>query len=102
MSHQNITAEWFVVLSDQQQELLSGGAALPNLVTIGSPSVGPLGRATDDGSNSQFTSDTTLGATSSGPFGSIGNSVGQGNGGSSGAEDSMILPPFKASTEIFS
>jgi len=105
-----MTAEWLVVLSEQQQELLLGGQnlgvpsygrALPSLVTTGGPPVDPLGKALKDGSDTAFASTTVRGVTNSGPVGSVGNSLGDGNGSGTGVQDSMILPPFTASNEIF-
>jgi hypothetical protein len=87
---------WFVALSDEQQELLSGGQG----ITIGNTQVNPLGRALRDGSETVLSNISARGTTTSGPTGSLGDSVGQGKGGATGAQDSMILPPFNAASEV--
>lgn len=99
MSDHIISLEWFVELSDEQQEQLSGGQ---NLVLPDGTSIAPLGKAITDGSETEFSDKTLRGVTTSGPFGSIGNSLGQGNGTLTGAKDSMILPPFIESSEVLS
>jgi hypothetical protein len=97
MSKHMNTLNWFVALSNEQQELLSGGQ---NGITIGNTRVPPLGRALQDGSETVLSTLSTRGTTTSGPTGSLGNSVGQGKGTATGAQDSMILPPFTAVSEV--
>ncbi|MCM0591880.1 MAG: CTB family bacteriocin [Gloeotrichia echinulata IR180] len=98
MSNHIIISDWFVELSEQQQQMLSGGQ---NLVLPGGSPIGPLGRARTDGSETEFSDKTVQGVTTSGPLGSIGNSLGQASGAVTGATDSMILPPFIGSSETF-
>lgn len=96
MSAHIIAFELFVSLSDQQQELFSGGQ---NLAFGGGQPINPLGNAIGDGSELKFSKKTTQGATASGPAGSTGDSFAQGSGGATSASDSMIIPPIVASTE---
>jgi hypothetical protein len=89
-----------VELSDQQQELLSGGQAgsadplLTPITALRGRPVNPIGKAINDGSETKLGNNTLQGVTNSGLLGSIGNSTGQGEGTSTGAEDIMILPAF--------
>lgn len=96
MSNHIIVSESFVELFDQQQEFFSGGQ---NLAFGGGQPIAPLSNAIGDGSETKLSKKTIQGATTSGPAGSIGDSFGQGSGAATGASDSMILPPFVASTE---
>jgi hypothetical protein len=89
-------------LSANEQELLSGGqqniAGDPTLTPLaglrGRP-VNPVGAGTEiNGSETKLKNNNLRGATNSGPIGSFGNSTGNGRASSTGAEDTMILPPF--------
>jgi hypothetical protein len=63
--------------------------------------INALGQTLNDGSNTVLGNNTLQGTTTSGPFGSFGDSTAQGKGGATGAEDIMILPPFFESSQTF-
>lgn len=89
MSEQMFISEWFVQLSDEQLELLSGGQVSP----IGNVQRIPLGQGTVDGSDTIARVQNINGITNSGPNGSIGNSLADATGFKTGAQDLMALPP---------
>jgi hypothetical protein len=78
-------------LSVKQQELLLGGQ---NVVLQSNRPVTPLRNAKEIGSETKFSNISLQGVTNASPTGSVGNSVGQGRGSDTGAQDSLVLPPF--------
>ncbi|BAZ81265.1 hypothetical protein PN497_16655 [Sphaerospermopsis kisseleviana CS-549] len=95
-----------VQLSLKQQELLLGGQGQPfndqfiqPLAVIRGQPITALGQTLNDGSSTVLGNNTLQGSTTSGLFGSVGNSTAQGKGGATGAEDIMILPPFSAASQ---
>lgn len=96
MLHEIITVEWFVDLSDEQQELLSGGQGAPQNFVFGDPisALTALGNAPLlTGSENIGRTRDLNGTTTSGPGGSLGNSVANRSGRNTAARDLMILPP---------
>lgn len=99
-------SDFLLQLSFQEQELLLGGQGqglndpfIQPLTTLRGQPITALGQALNDGSSTVLGNNTLQGTTTSGPFGSFGDSTAQGKGGATGAEDIMILPPFSAASQ---
>lgn len=96
MSYDNITLELFVDLSDEQQELLCGGVGPSQTFKFGDPipSIAALGNGPLLTGSEDFGRTANLnGTTTSGPLGSIGNSVADRSGRTTAARDLMVMPP---------
>ncbi|MFM6002595.1 MAG: hypothetical protein ACKPA7_04205, partial [Sphaerospermopsis kisseleviana] len=87
-----MTSDSLVKLSSKHQELLLGGQgqALNNpfiqpLAFLRGQPITALGQTLNDGSSTVLGNNTLQGSTTSGLFGSVGNSTAQGKGGATGA-----------------
>lgn len=96
MSYDNITLELFVDLSDEQQELICGGVGPSQTFKFGDPipPIAALGNAPLITGSENFGRTANLnGRTTSGPNGSLGNSIADRSGRTTAAQNVMILPP---------
>lgn len=95
MSNNIIISDCFVELSDEEQQMVSGGQISP----IGNVPRIPLGQGNLEGTETIARVQNVRGITNSGPLGSFGNSLADGTGFRTGAQDLMGLPPDFESSE---